>query len=419
MKLRISGLLVAGSLLCAGFGASAADVKWFISENTPEQTVWMRQLAKTYEDSHLGTKIVIQVMSGEAYKAKLTTSLQSPDRPDLFYTWGGGVMFAQADAGLLQDISKSAKGEWNDSLSPAAVAAMSYKGKQYGAPEHFSVVALWYNKALFAKAGVDPKSLATWDGVLDATKAFKAAGITPFGMGGSDKWPVSMIWDALALRIGGEPAFMGAMNRTGPGFDGPDFLKASQELKRLADLEPFQKGFLGDTAPQAEGQFGDGKSAMQVMGNWFYNIQRTQSVSQKGVPDSDLGWAPFPQVAGGKGNPADVVGGVNGYLVTKSAPPEAIDFLRYYTSADVQRQAAKRGFYITVAKGTDVDVQNRFYREMATGLQSARYVQNFYDQMLGPNTGRVVNDATADLVAGRIKPAEVGKQIQDTWDLDR
>jgi raffinose/stachyose/melibiose transport system substrate-binding protein len=422
MKLRLSGLLLGGAMLCAGFAAtaaSAAEVKWFISENTPEQTTWMRQVAKTYEASHPGTTIAIQVMSGEAYKAKLTTSLQSPDRPDLFYTWGGGVMFAQADAGLLQDISAQAKGAWNDSLSPAAVDAMSYKGKQYGAPEHFAVVALWDNKALFAKAGVDPKSLATWDGLLDATKKFKAAGITPFGMGGSDKWPVSMIWDALALRIGGKQGFMDAMNRTGPGFDGADFLKASEDLKQLTDLDPFQKGFLGDTAPQAEGAFGDGKQAMQVMGNWFYNVQKTQSISQTGVPDSDLGWASFPQVAGGKGNPSDVVGGVNGYLVTKSAPPEAVDFLKYYTSADIQRQAAQRGFYITVAKGTDVDVKNPFYREMAEGLQKAQYVQNFYDQMLGPNTGRVVNDATTDLATARIKPADVGKQVQDAWDMDR
>jgi len=148
-------------------------------------------------------------------------------------------------------------------------------------------------------------------------------------------------------------------------------------------------------------------------------VQKTQSTSQKGVPDDDLGWAPFPQVEGGKGNPADVIGGVNGYLVTKSAPKEAVDFLRYYTSTEVQRDAARHGFYITVAKGADSDIQNPIMRQLAGALQAAAYVQNFYDQMLGPNTGRVVNDATTDLVSGRAKPADVGKQVQDAWDLDR
>ncbi len=410
---------VLGALVVGSAAASAAEVKWFISENTPEQTAWMRGLAAKYEASHPGTHIAVQVMSGEAYKAKLTTALQSSERPDLFYTWGGGVMFAQAQAGLLQDISKAANGAWNESLSPAAVEQMSYQGKQYGAPEHFAVTALWYNKTLLAKAGVDPKSLATWDGFLDAVRTLKAAGITPLGMGGGDKWPVSMIWDELALRIGGKQAFLAAMNRTGPGFDGPDFLKASQELKRLTDLDPFQKGYLGDTAPQAEGEFGDGKAAMMVMGNWFYNVQKTQSTNQQGVADTDLGWAPFPTVAGGRGNAADVVGGVNGYLVTKSAPPEAIDFLKYYTSPAVQGEAAQHGFYIPVAKGSDAQVKNPFYREMAASLQSAQYVQNFYDQMLGPNTGRVVNDATTDLVSGRAKPEDVGKQVQEAWDMDR
>ncbi len=411
--------------LCAVFTATLAPaaaqttVKWFISETNPNQTAWQREVAQRYEAQTPGTKIDIQVMAGEPYKAKLTTMLQSADRPHLIYTWGGGVLFAQADAGLLQDITVPMKGAWGDSFSPAALDAMTYKGRVYGAPIQFTRVVLWYNKALMAKGGVDPAGIKTWDDLLAATSKLKAAGIQPFTVGGADKWPLNMFWASLALRIGGKQAFTDAMNRTGAGFDGPAYLQASERFKQLIDLDPFQKGFLGDTFPQAGGQFGDGKSAMQLMGNWLYSVQRSQSANQKGLSDAELGWLPFPAVPGGKGDPSDVLGGINGFLVTKGAPPEAVAFLRYYTSAEVQRDAAGRGFFIPVAKGAGEALQNPFFRDMAAGLETANYVQNFYDQMLGLSTGRVVNDTSADLAAGRMTPRQVGQAIQDAWDLER
>ena len=419
MLARLRAACVCVTLVAAALPAAAqTTVRWFISENTAETTVWQRDVARRYQEAHPGTRIDIQVMSGEPYKAKLTTMLQSSERPHLFYTWGGGVMFAQAQAGLLQDITDRMRGAWAEGLNPAAVEALSYRGRVYGAPSHQSMVALFYNRRLLAQAGVEPESLKTWDGLLEAVRKLKAANIQPFTAGGSDKWPLNMFWSGLALRIGGRAGFENALNRRA-GFDGPDFLRASEMFKQLIDLQPFQRGFLGDTAPQAAGQFGDGKAALQVMGNWFVNTQRTQSANQQGIPEADLGWLPFPQVSGGRGDPGEVVGGVNGFLVTRDAPPEAADFLRFYTSPAIMREAAERGFFIPAARGAGEALQNRHFREIAAHLARAPYVQNFYDQMLGPSVGRVANDTSADLAVGRITPRQVGRQIQDAWELEQ
>lgn len=409
------------TMLACSTAAAWADttVRWFISETSPAMTAWQKEVARRYEESHPGTRIDVQVMSGEPYKAKLTTMLQSADRPHLIYTWGGGVLFAQARAGLLQDITAKVQGPWASELNPAALDAMSYQGKIYGAPTHLTQVVLWYNRRLLKQANVDVSELATWDGMLGAVKKLQAANIQPFTAGGSDKWPLNMFWSGLALRIGGREAFEAAMNRGGPGFDGPTFQRASEMFKQLVDLNPFQRGFLADTAPKAAGQFGDGKAALHLMGNWFYNVQKSQSGNQQGVPDEDLGFVPFPQVSGGKGDPSDVVGGINGFLVTRGSPPEAADFLRFYTGTEVQREAAQRGFTIPAAKGTAEQLQNPFFRQVAANLQGAHYVQNFYDQMLGPSVGRVVNDTSADLATGRTTPKQVGQQIQEAWELEQ
>ena len=405
--------------LAAAHSAQAATVRWFIAETNVKQTAWMRDVAKAYEAAHPGTTIAVEVMSSEPYKGKLTTMLQSQDRPDLVYSWGGGVLYAQVEAGFLKDISADMKGEWAASFGPAAVESMSYQGRVYGAPVQITVSGLWYDKPLLARAGVDPANLATWDGMMAAVKSLKAAGITPFGVGGADKWPLNQYWAQIALRVGGRQAFEGAMTRTGTGFDGPDLLRTSQLYRQFVETEPFQKGFMADTSPQAAGQFGDGRVAMAVTGNWHYGLQKNQSADQKGRPDEDIGWMPFPTVPGGHGDASDLLGGLNGFLVTKDAPPEAVAFLRYYTSLPVQTEAAKQALFIPVAKGAEGAVANPFFRDMATRLQSAKYLQNYWDQMLGPQAGRVVNDATADLATGRITPVQFGRNVQQAWDMEK
>ncbi len=64
-----------------------------------------RAIADAYMAANPNVKINITVLENEAFKTKLATSLQSGDVPDLFQSWGGGTMAAQADAGMLKDIT--------------------------------------------------------------------------------------------------------------------------------------------------------------------------------------------------------------------------------------------------------------------------------------------------------------------------
>jgi raffinose/stachyose/melibiose transport system substrate-binding protein len=183
------------------------------------------------------------------------------------------------------------------------------------------------------------------------------------------------------------------------------------------DLKPFQPGFLGVTYPQSAGQFGDGKGAMMLMLNGLLNSMRANSADKKGIPEDKLGWFAFPTVQGGKGDPSDTLGGLNGWRVTKGSPKEAVGFLKFFSEAQNQRQAAERGFYIPVVKGTQDAIKNPVLRQLAENVANSKYHQIFYDQMLGPSVGAVVNDISADLAAGRIKPADAAQAVQDAWQI--
>ncbi len=404
---------------CTGATSALADVTvrmLHVEQNQQISGFW-NEIARRYEASHPGVKVDVQYLENEAYKKKLTTLLQSSDRPNIIYSWGGGVLRDQVKAGVIEDLTPVMDQAWKARFVPVAVQAYTINDKIYGVPMHTSQVGIFYNKDLFAKASVDASSIKTWDALLGAVKKFQAAGITPIVTGGADKWPLHFYWSHLAIRIGGKEAFETALRGEGKGFAGTTFVRAGELFKQLADLKPFQAGYLAATYPQSAGQFGDGKGAMMLMLNGLLGAMKSNSADKVGIPDDKLGWFPFPAVSGGKGDPSDTLGGLNGWLVTKGSPKEAADFLKFFSEAENQRQAAERGFYIPIVVGTQEAIKNPILRQLAENVAKSKYHQIFYDQALGPSVGAVVNDISAELAAGRMKPTEAAEAVQQAWEL--
>jgi raffinose/stachyose/melibiose transport system substrate-binding protein len=415
MTAGVAQIAFVSGLILTPVGAWAqTTLKWMHLEVNPAQVKIWEEVARDFESKHQGVKVEMQFLENEAYKAKLPTLLQSKDRPHIIYSWAGGVLRSQVEAGVLEDITASIAG-YKDNLAPAAVAAFTFDGKTYGVPFAQSQTGFFYNRELMAKGGVDGSKIKTWDDLLDAVKKLKAAGVTPLMTGGADKWPLHFFWTNLAVRLGGNAGFDAALKGEAGGFEGEAFLKAGQLFKQLVDLQPFQNGFLGFKNPQAVGAFGDAKAAMTLGISSFYNTQRSLSADKKGISDDNLGWFDFPVVPGGRGEPTDTLGGINGWLVTKGAPKEAVEFVKAFVSLDVQKKLAAAGFIVPVYKGADDALASTFMRNIAQNLAKSKYHQNFYDQSLGPNVGRVVNDASAEIAGGTMTPEQAAKAIQAAY----
>ena len=164
------------------------------------KTIW-QDAADQYMADHPNVDIKITVLENEAFKTKLTTTMQAGKVPDIFQSWGGGTLAEQAQAGLVQDISEPTP-DWIGDLNEAGVGLYQVDGKQYGVPYNLGMVGVWYNTALFEKAGIDEPP-ATWDEFLADVEKLKAAGITPIALGEKDKWPGMFWWANLSLRIAG------------------------------------------------------------------------------------------------------------------------------------------------------------------------------------------------------------------------
>ena len=168
-----------------------------------------------------GVTIQITVLENEAFKPKLATAMQAGDPPDVFQSWGGGVLYRVRQAGLVQDITAD---------SPRTAGAIPFSrrrsistandGKFYGVPWNMGMVVVWYNKALFTKAA--SKTPATWTEFLTTVNTLKEAGITPITVGEKDKWPghfhPGSTWP---FATGGKAAFDAAYTRDGSFADPP------------------------------------------------------------------------------------------------------------------------------------------------------------------------------------------------------
>lgn len=420
---RHRGLLAFSTLalLAASVPANAqSTIKWLHLESNPDRLATWQDIAAAYEAEHPDVTIEMQFLENEAFKAKLPTLLQSNEAPSMFYTWGGGVLKAQSETGAIRDLTAAMDadgGAWRGEVSPAAVDGLSIDGKVWAAPVQSGLVSFFYNKALFEKAGVDAASIQTWDDFLGAVQKLKDAGVTPIAGGGGDKWPIHFFWSYLAMRELGKDGFDAA--KAGEGFQGEGFQAASQKLADLGALEPFQEGYLGASWPDTQAVFADGRAAMVLS---FENTatpqnQANSATDGKGLAEDAIGRFAFPVVDGGAGTVTDDFGGLNGWVVTTNAPPETEDFIHYMTVENAALLAEKNNILPT-ALGSDSSVKDPSLADSAAQMAKATWHQNYLDQDLGPNVGRVVNDMSVELVSGGVTPEEALQQIQDAFSME-
>ncbi len=128
---------------------------WHITTGDPGKADF-QAIADAYTAAHPNVTIKITVLENEAFKTKLATSIQAGDVPDLFQSWGGGTMAAQADAGALKDITADIA-SWKDTINPGALSIYQYNGKQYGVPWDMGMIGFWYNKKAFATPASPPR----------------------------------------------------------------------------------------------------------------------------------------------------------------------------------------------------------------------------------------------------------------------
>lgn len=160
-------------------GMNSAEVKWITNWVIPTFTKAMSKQGKK-----ISVKFLPQGIADTNYNTKLALDLKARQGADVF-SLDGMQVGAFADAQYIKPLdqvvpqSKSWNG-WSQ-IPQSTQYSIAYKGKRYGIPVGAGGRVLYYNKTLFAKAGLStnwqPKS---WNDVLTAARALKkVSGVTP------------------------------------------------------------------------------------------------------------------------------------------------------------------------------------------------------------------------------------------------
>ena len=138
------------------------------------------------EYSSQGIKVtamfVARTAGDSAYERQLATDVLDGTLPDII-TFDAPNCAAYAEAGYLYDFTS----ELSSAERNQFITLNTYKGKTYGIPIQESSAGFYYNKAMFAQAGIDVSGITvdnpwTFDQFKSACARLKNIGVTPIDM---------------------------------------------------------------------------------------------------------------------------------------------------------------------------------------------------------------------------------------------
>ncbi|MFI0939923.1 ABC transporter substrate-binding protein [Streptomyces sp. NPDC021020] len=391
-----------------GGGSSDAKTTVTLWENAspgPGAEYW-KSAAAAFHTLHPNVTIKIQYVQNEDFDGKLQTALNSNSAPDVFLQRGGGKMQAMVEAGQLQELTLTDADKAN--TGAAALAAGTVDGKLYAMPVDTAPEGIYYSKDLFQQAGIAAPPTTMEELQADVAK-LKAIKVAPIAVGAKDAWPAAHWYYNFALR----ECSQDTMTSTAKSlkFDDPCWTKAGDDLSSFLKADPFQKGFLTASAQQgagsSAGMLANHKAAMELMGNWDPGVIASLTPDQKPLPD--LGWFPFPAVAGGQGDPSAIMGSAGVYSLSKNAPKAAFEFLQFLVTKDQQEAYAKAFVAIPVNQQAQGVVTDSYSISALQAFNKAAYTMQFLDTEYGQNVGNAMNTAVVNLLAGKGSPADIVK----------
>ncbi len=406
------------SILVLFTNGYAEDVDILAIVITERERQEIDRIVHKYEEANPDINVNFMFMDDISMQLKLPSLMYSEFKPDAYYTWSGGMLQEQAKAGWLRSVDDVMSKECRNSFTDITLAALSYNGKQVGIPKYVSELALWYNKDLAKKVGVDPEKIETWEDFLAQVKKAKEAGVTPIIVSGKSWYTLQFWYSYIAVRIVGKKGFEDALAGRNGGFNNPKWVRVGRELQRLAALDPFQPGYLGSSWDKAVGLFGNGEGLFTLSGNWVYNEHRSASITGKGLSDSQLGMISFPVIVKGNDGERATFGGIDGFAFTNGSSDAAVDFMCYYLSEENQRRAAEMGLWIPAGKTAGGALKNPFYRKVVQNLGASSWHQIF-DSYLSVRSAATMGDVAVDLVAGWITPEEAARMLEESVAFDR
>ena len=342
-------LAAAGTgLALAGRKAQAADINLAIWTGYPEIVPVYKKVSDAYAAAHPGVKFTILSTTLREHEQKLSAAMPTGTGPDIFDV-GTNISVNFATAGLIAPNPPDIDAYLKANYRPESVKVFTTGAKSYGLPFLFSTPAMFWNRAMFAEAGLQgpPK---TFPELMDAARK-----LVKFDASGK------MTRSGISLRLSGQGSGIGEKYRfvlepaggslitetpSGKWHQGYDN-KAGQEALNFY-IDAVQKYHVDDPKVQHDADaFVAGNTAMLFREAWVIGQIQTDN------PKLDYGVAQIP--AWTAGGPLKTLLQHDGIQVSgKSRNAQAAwDFVKFLTNDDNSRTLTEISGWVAARQGVD------------------------------------------------------------------
>jgi multiple sugar transport system substrate-binding protein len=348
-----------GGSASSGAAEKVTSIKLVAAEYSKENTAaFWTKFAEAYK-AKTGITLEVQVVSWNDIDQQSSTMVQNNNPPDILNL---NVYASYAKDDLLWSADDVLSDAVKSDLLPNFVKSGTYEGKMYGMPDLSSARALFYNKDLFAKAGIaaPPK---TWDEFVTDAKKISALGDGTVGyampLGPEEAQAEYSIW---MFNNGGDWKTDGKWSINSPqNVDTLKFLKDLSVTQKVTQNNPGKT----NRTDGAFALFQSGKAGMVV---GFSPLAATLDKDAK----VSYGTAAMPTKDGG----APSTYGVTDYLMAFKKPgnQEAVKafYDLYYSPDQVNTFIKNEGFLPVTQSGLEVfasDTKLTTYLDTLTGAK--------------------------------------------------
>lgn len=342
-------------------------------------------------------KVVIDAIpDDDVYQTKMKTNLATNQLPDIFTFYYNPVESElYYKSGRLLDLKPIIGDQLAANFGAEVLATGTYNDQVLAVPLDQMITPFFYNKDLFARAGITefPK---TWDDLIKAAEALKSKDINAFAMGtGENAWGAMLLYSHIVSSIGGPDVYKN-------GLSDPAFVKGAEILKKLFEFTP--KDAVGATYQQYAAHFLNEKAAITVNGPWMTSeFQQHDSA----LP-AKIGVAASPGYPGGLGKEGALVSGVGWTMAAKKQndPKKeefAAKFIEFFTSPENAKQIFVQSgeiFNSTNYKVEETDKVDAITKEILAKVNAAPQTYNYFEGMVSSAVKTEFPVALSGLVLG-------------------
>jgi multiple sugar transport system substrate-binding protein len=359
--------------------------------STGDLTMWERSggnkqmvdlLVEAWNTKNPTCKINLTYIPHTEMVGKIAQGIASGEVPDLM---GMDLIYAPQfeKAQQLVDLTERTR-DWPElkTASKGHMTVATWEDRLYGVPLYADVSALFYNKDLFTKAGLDPEkpptSLAemrTYADKITASGGGVKGYYLPGNCAGCNIFTVGPLMWASEAKI--EATGPGDEPLTGDGVK--QVLQFTRDMVKAGNVPPGARAENGETFHL---QFGSGKVGMMGTGNFNITLARQQN------PKMKFGISLLPGTA--PNSSASFIGG-DLVVVPKGSDrvADAVNFMKFLLSDEVQVEVYAKALNLTTREDM---VENKYFsaeplvQDVAKALTVGRtpYTTTFFEQINSP-----------------------------------